>query len=196
MIQRVDIRNIRKNSRAYKILKYLALGSGFIILSTISPYGGARVVKSLIQNYLRRKRFEKYRFLTDLKNLQKRDLIDYQDLGNGNVKIIITARGKQKVLLNNIDEIKLKKQKRWDGKWRLIIFDIPHSRKGARDAFRKILKNLGFYPLQKSVFITPYPCENEIDFIASIFDIRQNVLLLYVNNFEGEEKLKYHFKIK
>lgn len=75
------------------------------------------------------------------------------------------------------------------------MFDIPHNHRTARDALRKKLLDLKFYPLQKSVFITPYPCEDEVDFIASIFDIRKYILILYVVYFEGEEKLKHHFNI-
>ena len=186
---------IRKNSRPYKILKNLGIGTGVLIISTISPLAGSQIVKGLIKEYFRRKNFERYRFLNDLKNLQKRDLIDYQELDNNKIKIVLTKQGKEKMLMYQIDEMKLKKPPNWDKKWRLIMFDIPHQYKKARDVFRLKLKNLEFYPIQKSVFITPYPCENEIDFLASVFDIRRFILVLYVSRFEGEEKLKHHFKI-
>ena len=75
------------------------------------------------------------------------------------------------------------------------MFDIPHDHKIARDAFRTKLEDLKFYSLQKSVFITPYPCEKEIEFIATVFDVRKHVLILYVSRFEGEEKLKHHFGV-
>lgn len=186
---------LQRNSRPYRILKHLALGVGFLIISTVSPLSGALAVRGLLKEYFRKKRFERYRFLNDLKNLQKRELIDYQDLGDGNVKIIITKGGQQRMLVYSIDEIKIKKTKRWDRKWHLVTFDIPHGYKKARDAFRTKLKNLEFYPLQKSVYLTPYPCEDELEFLTSVFDIRKYVLILHVNHFEGEEKLKHHFKI-
>ena len=63
-----------------------------------------------------------------------------------------------------------------------------------RELVRK-LKALGFYPIQKSVFLTPYACEKEIDFVCSIFEVREHVLIFYVSHFEGEEKLKHHFKL-
>jgi DNA-binding transcriptional regulator PaaX len=91
--------------------------------------------------------------------------------------------------------MKLKRPAKWNGKWRLVMFDIPHGYKRARDAFRQKLKRLEFYPIQKSVFITPYPCEDEIDFLASVFDIRKHVILMNIADFEGEEKLKRHFRI-
>ncbi|HXF44475.1 MAG TPA: hypothetical protein VNK70_03370 [Candidatus Paceibacterota bacterium] len=195
LVTKVKVRKVRKNSNPYKLLKTLGLATGVLIISTISPLGGAATVKSLIKGYMRKKRFEKHRFLSDLKNLQFRELIDYQEYPNNKVKITLTKRGEKAILQFNLDEMKIKKPARWDGKWRLIMFDIPHHQKQARDALRKKLKQLEFYPLQKSIYITPYPCEKEIEFIASLFNIRNNLLILYVSHFEGEEKLKYHFKI-
>ena len=166
-----------------------------MLISTLSPAGGSAIVKSLIKDYFRRKSFEKYQFLKDLKSLQKRELIDYKELNDGRVKITMTKKGKEKILIYNLDSMELKKPARWDRKWRIIIFDIPEDMKRAREAIRKKLKDLNFYPLQKSVFITPYSCEDEIDFIASIFNIRKYILILYVSHFEGEEKFKHYFKI-
>ena len=186
---------IRKNSKNSQLLKYLAIGSGVVILSMVSPLSSAQLIRNVIKGYFRKKRFEKERFLRDIKRLQTRELIDYRELGDGKIKIVITKAGKKLALLNNLDNISLKPQKKWDRKWRLILFDIPHLERQARDAFREKLKDLNFYPLQKSVFITPFPCEEEIDFIASIFDIRRYILVLYISHFEGEEKLKYHFKV-
>lgn len=186
---------LRKGSGSYKLLKYLAFGSGILILGSISPLGGSQLTSSLLSNYFRRKSFEKHRFLTDLKKLQKRELIDYREFDDSRIKIVLTAKGKEKTLIYKLDDIKLDMPRRWDSKWRLIIFDIPHFCKKARDIFRKKLLDLKFYPIQKSVFITPYPCEDEIDFIASVFDIRKYILILYVSGFEGDEKLKYHFNI-
>ena len=186
---------IRKGSRPYKILKTLSLGAGVLIVSTISPMGGAKIVRELIKSYFRQKYFKKYRFLKDLKNLQNRDLLDYRELDNGQIKMTLTKNGRKQTLNYKLDEIKLQKTAKWDGRWRLVMFDIPHYKRRARDAFRMKLKSLEFYPLQRSVFITPYPCEQEIDFLASIFEVRRHVILVYGSHFEGQEKLKHHFKL-
>ena len=53
----------------------------------------------------------------------------------------------------------------------MIIFDIPEKKKSAREALRDKLKDLGFAKLQDSVWITPFPCENEINFIKLVFDL-------------------------
>ena len=59
----------------------------------------------------------------------------------------------------------------WDKKWRLVIFDIPEKKKPAREALREKLKDLGFAKLQDSVWVTPFPCENEIKLIKLVFNL-------------------------
>lgn len=186
---------IRKDSKPYKILRQILIAGGFLTLATISPVGGAKLTQDLIKLYFRKKRFERERFLRDLKRLQMRELLDYKELSNGNIQLMLSKAGKHFELKYNFENIKLNRSKRWDGQWRMIIFDIPDTQKQARDAFRQKLRQLGFYPVQKSVFITPYECEKEIDFICSIFDIRRYILIFYINRFEGEKKLRHYFKI-
>ena len=65
----------------------------------------------------------------------------------------------------------IKKTPTWDGLFRVIIFDIPENRKGIREIFRKKLKELEFQQLQKSVFVSPYECRNEIDFLKNVYEI-------------------------
>lgn len=149
----------------------------------------------MIRGYFRKKRFEKEKFLRDIKNLQERKLIDCKELPNGKLKIILTGKGKEKILEYSIDDIRLDIKKHWDGRWRMIIFDIPESKKKARDALREKLTQLRFYQVQESVYLTPYECEREIDFICSVFDIRRYVLIFYISHFEGEEKIRYYFKV-
>jgi len=189
-------KNLYKNSAPSKILRTLLIGGGILVLGTIAPAAGAGLIKSLISAYFKNKKFERNRFLRDLKSLQKRELVNYQEMDDGSVKIALSKKGKEIILRYQLDEIHLDKKKRWDRLWRMIVFDIPHDQKRARDALREKLVEWECYAIQKSVFITPYECEKEIDFICSVFGInRNNVLIFYVKNFEGEEKIKHYFSL-
>lgn len=186
---------LHKDSNSYKILKYVLLAGGFLAVASMAPTGGAQIVQNFTREYFRKKKFERSRFLRDLRRLQSRELIDYKEKTNGNVEIVLTKSGKKKILEYNIDDLKLNKEKKWDGKWRMIMFDIPNSKKKIRDILRQKLKLLEFYPIQKSVFISPYECEKEIDFISSFYNVGNNILLFHTHDFEGEEKLKHYFKL-
>lgn len=179
----------RKPSRPQELLKFFAVGSGIVALSLVAPQLPAK----LLREYLRQKRFQRNRFLQDLRRLQSRELIELREHPAGIVKIILKRRGKEVALTFTLEGMNIKKPLRWDEKWRLIIFDIPENKKHARNTLQMKLKELNFYALQKSVFIHPYPCEDEIDFISQIFDVRDHILLLTVDDFEGSEKLLHHF---
>lgn len=80
------------------------------------------------------------------------------------------------------------KNKKWDGKWRIIIFDIPEELRKNRDSFRRKLYNLGFYMLQKSVFVLPYPCDEELGYICSCLDITDYVDVIRAESVGYKEK--------
>jgi len=117
-------------------------------------------------------------------------LIDLQESKDGTVKIKLLKSGKQRTLEYKTGEMSLKKPKLWDGKWRVVTFDIPAGERRARDVVRGNLKRLGFFRYQKSVFIHPYPCADEIDFLVEIYGLRRYVRQLIVEDLDDELRLR------
>jgi len=116
--------------------------------------------------------------------LYRLDFIDKIENKNGLIELSITEKGKLKALNCQLKNIKNKEEK-WDGKWRMVAFDIPEKYKKGRDALRHKLKKIGFCELQKSVFITPYDCRKEIGFLVDSFELSKYVrfgVLEYVDN--------------
>ena len=99
----------------------------------------------------------------------------------------ITEEGNKLLKSFDYDELKLPNPKRWDKKWRLVTFDIPDKKKRERNAFSEKLKDLGFYPLQESVFIYPYDCRDEIDFICEFLSISRHVNYCLVESLDKRE---------
>jgi len=106
---------------------------------------------------------------------------------------LLTPKGEARLKTIVIDEIEIKSRKHWDGKWRLVMYDLPIRFKRARNAFRWKLKDLGFFQFQKSAWIFPYPCEEELSFVADFFGVQKYVEILEVNKISNEAKLKSHF---
>jgi phenylacetic acid degradation operon negative regulatory protein len=68
-------------------------------------------------------------------------------------------------LLGNFVALKQARYKRpWDGKWRLVIYDIPEAQKHNRTYLRRLLQDLGFGKIQLSSWASPY------DFSSLIYD--------------------------
>src|SRR3989338_1101787 len=131
-----------------------------------------------------------------VKNLYKSKLIKSTENNDGSVSMTLTGKGKLTTFTYNIDKLKLIKPKSWDGLWRIVLFDIPEYKKMARDALSFKLKSIGFYPLQKSVFIYPFECKKELDFLIEFFELRQYVRLLTVNKTDIDLHLKEIFGFK
>ena len=85
--------------------------------------------------------------------------------------------------------------KRWDGKWRLVIFDIPESSREKRDHLRYLLKQNKFCKLQASVFISPYPLNREaLEYLqfSKLFDY---IRILRVDEMDNDSDLRKKFKL-
>lgn len=84
----------------------------------------------------------------------------------------------------------MKKEK--DGKWKMIIFDIPESQRAVRDFLRTKIKQLGFKKWQNSIWITPYripaDVENELQILSDKYYIRL-LTIEKINNTSDLEKL-------
>ena len=87
------------------------------------------------------------------------------------------------------------KPARWDRKWRIVIFDIPEYLKSTRDIMRARLKQIGMIELQKSVFVHPYPCEKEIEFLTEFYEVKPHVRLIIAESIDSEFHLKTKFKL-
>lgn len=120
-------------------------------------------------------------------------LIDFKEENDGTITVALLDQEKIRRLSFDFVKIKIKKPEKWDGKWRLVIFDIPESKKGARDSFRQKLKGLGFHELQKSVFVHPFECGDEIDFLIEVFELRPYVKQAVLTNLTNELELREIF---
>lgn len=171
------------------ILRALAIGACvFVILS--SPTGTRRLLKGI------RKEWHKKKAQRALEGLRKRSLVDYKVQRNGTILVTATKEGKQKVAEWDIENLVLEKPQKWDGRWHIVISDIAEGRKRAREAFREKIYELGFYKLQKSVYVYPYPCQAEIELICSIYQIPDyEVLHIIAEQIPLEDKLRKHFKL-
>ncbi len=141
------------------------------------------------------KKFSDKQIKDSINYLRYQKLIEYVADKNGKTIVKITTKGKTRLRAFSIDLMEIKKPKKWDSKWRLVIFDIPIRFTKGREALRYHLKQLNFFQFQKSAWIYPYPCEDEIIFIANFFGVGKCVEILTVEGILREEKIKRHFKL-
>ncbi len=128
-----------------------------------------------------------------IKSLYESKMIEEKYNKDGTITIVLTDEGKKKTLVYDLDEMKIKKPKQWDKKWRLVMFDIPEDKKKERDGLRFRLKKMDFYEFQKSVFVHPFDCKKEIDFIVELYKIRKFVRFILAEKLDNGFHLRKHF---
>ena len=113
---------------------------------------------------------------------------------NKGTMVKITKFGQMQILQYDLEKMALNKD-RWDGKWRIIFFDIIELDRKKRNNLRKYLRKLGLYPMQESVYVSPYDCDREIQYLREILDVPHSVKIGVLEQLENSEDLKKIFKL-
>jgi phenylacetic acid degradation operon negative regulatory protein len=103
-------------------------------------------------------------FLRQLQRLEKRQFLDRRVDRSGNRVHRLTEAGRLHALGGRDPGAHWKRH--WDGRWRLVLFDVPRTRNATRDKLRRYLRNRGFGCLQNSVWITPDPVNEERNLLS------------------------------
>ncbi len=178
----------KRKELSKEILKGLALG-GLVVASFALP----NLPKMFSMLGIKTPK-EEYRARRALANLARQKLIKITDKGDEQI-VEITEAGKKRTMRYKFDDIFIERPPKWDGLWRVIMFDIPEKHKKGRDALSRKLKEMEFYPLQKSVFVFPFKCKDELDFICEIFNIRKFVYYFAAKSIDNEKLLKQYYDL-
>ena len=136
----------------------------------------------LIKKY--RKLRNKQQFNKLIYNLKKNNYIKIKSL-EGKQAIVLTHKGIDKALrarfkIEGIQE----KKKRKDGKWIMIIFDVPEAYKKSRELLRSILQNLGYKIFQKSVWVTPYDVSEKTEELLQFYNLEKYVRIFLIEEID------------
>ena len=112
---------------------------------------------------------------------------------NGTSIVRLTTLGKRKVLKYSQETLKIDTPYHWDGRWRVVMYDVPSSRRELSELLRQALRTLGFYKMQESVYVYPYPCFDQIEFLREYYALGDIVQYMLVNKIENDEAYKTYF---
>jgi len=153
---------------------------------------------SQTRTFHKSKKYSKKQMQRAFQNLKYKKLIEIVQESDEKFRIQLTNKGVIRIKDFCLEALTIEKPEKWDGKWRILIFDIPTRPKiynQAREALRRKIKDLGFYQMQKSVWVYPYDCEDEILFIAELFQVQKYIEILTVEKLLHENELKKKFEI-
>ena len=169
----------------------LLLLGGLAFGCSYTPHKQWRVLKTVSKEW---KKLDQEKLHKNINNLYRYEFVGKNKKEDGSVELFLTEKGKWRALNYRLENIKNKKGK-WDGKWRMVAFDIPEKDKRGRNALRQKLKKIGFCELQKSVLITPYECRKEIGLLVNFFSLEKYVRFGVLDFVDSGEYFKKIFKI-
>ncbi len=190
---------LRKNSLSYKILIAIkdsligGLKGGLEVI--LFPHQALKGF-SLYYDPVFAAKFTKPQFNRGLFQLKKQGYLKQKKQKGKKIYFNLTSKGKLEIIryIIKMDKRKLP----WDGKWRIIIFDVPEISRKDRDFLRNQLRWLGFMELQKSVWIFPYEIKSELkEFIKLCrLKLKGDVRFLTAEDIDNDKDIKKYFKLK
>lgn len=175
-----------------EILKYVLVGiglTGLVLVAITAPN-----LFSAFAQLSGRKDYRKSQIRRAFDHARKSQMIEIKKTGSG-YAVMLTEKGKERMAKFRLGELHLPKAKKWDGKWRIVIFDIPEKYKPNRLVFQKKLKELGMAQMQKSVWVWPYDLQDEVDLMKEAYEIRPFVRLALAQNIDRQTDLLKFFNL-
>ena len=111
-------------------------------------------------------------------------------------KLRLTLKGVHALQQLELRNYLIPKPRRWDNKWRVLVFDIPEKKRILRNRIRRTLRSIGFKLLQGSVWVYPYDCEDLIMLLKADFHVGRSMLYMVVDALEYDTYLREEFELK
>lgn len=169
------------------------LKTGVVLTVALTAPNALRVLKS----YMKEKDPWKEYYPSSIRRctvrLWRKGFVEVKESKNG-YQVCLTHKGVSQVLEYDLNAMGIPEQNPWDKKWRMVFFDIPAGEK-VRHVFRRQLQELGFFPMQESVYVYPYPCTKEIQFLREVYGIPHEVKLAVVERLENDQDLRRYFSL-
>ncbi len=145
------------------------VGLGVIGVPTYSAPNTAQILQFLDPKNDRQKK----KIWNIVRYLEKRGDV-YIKEESGHAYVYLSAKGKLRLNSDTIWQLQLTEPRRWDKKWRIVMFDFP-TRTRSRHEFRSKLEDFGFQMYQRSVFIYPHECRDEVFMVAKWLKVHQHI---------------------
>jgi len=177
-----------RNSKIQSAILRTVGTAGLLSVALLAPNALRlfKISKSNSRAFLRNK---KHSINNSRNRLIKNGFIKYNKDGF----LMLTKLGEKELRKIEGSNYSVIKPRRWDGKWRILTFDIKENKKSLRDQIRRVLVLIGFVKLQNSVWIFPYDCEDMITLLKADFEIGKDLLYIIAEKVENDQQIKNIF---
>lgn len=177
-----------------EVILGLAATGGLLTVAVIAPnalklINTAKWARKTYKNWGSKTQEQKNKIASSFYYLKSRGYVDLEPK-NGNFLVKITQKGRGKIIKMNFESLRFKKEKSWDKKIWLIFADIPVELRSQANVFRKKIKNMGLFTLQRSIWAYPYDIRDEVNFISKYYGLDQYVSIAKTSWLEQEDSQK------
>jgi DNA-binding transcriptional regulator PaaX len=196
----MDKKDEKQNYKAHQLKNIVmsALGISLVLGGSILITPNFPIVLSVlikIIEELKGQKIPKPKVRRVLKRLEKRRLISLEGRGD-QVQVKVLENGRIKLLKYSIKSLlEVKMNKKWDGKWFIVVFDVPEVERNKRNFLRKFLNEIGFFLYKQIVYVFPYECEEEIKLVKRIVEGGNYISYFEAGRLEREEEVKEFFML-
>lgn len=171
------------------LLRFVAVG-GVTTAAIVAP-NSIQLFEKPLQNYLKKldEKDREKELLRLVRYSRSKGLIS----DNYQHGLQITDIAKKRLKSFELTDLQITRPITWDGHWRIVFYDIPEHKKSGRDALSSKLRQLGFYQLQRSVWIHPFPCQEEISEVALAYGVASYITLLEAASIQNKKRLEAIF---
>lgn len=180
----------RKSALQRKIL--LLLLGGLALGLTRNPNQYFRIAREIHREW---QNIDRDSLNRAVHSLYKSKLVSTKCNSDGALALVLSKSGERLALTYDIENMEIKVPARWDNNWRIVMFDVPETVRRTRDSLRMHFKNMGFYEFQKSVFVHPYPCAKEIEYIIQFYQASKYIRFVVATEIDNAIELKRHFHL-
>lgn len=174
-----------------KILLAVLAGGGLVFAGAVAP-NLIRAVEQTRRFGSGKRSLKEKSMRSTFSRLKKDGLVVLKETSEGVVTIFLSEKGRRYVY-DFTHVPKIKKPLIWDRKWRVVVFDIVTKKRREHEIFRRQIKKMGFLQLQKSVWVFPYRCEDEILFLAKQLGIVEYIEIFTAQKMIHKKELEKTF---
>ncbi len=186
---------VAKLKTAGSVVLGIVVAAGALTIAAMAP-NALQLIKFLPGLNKRNKRYsESEEIAKAVYYLRDRGYVELLPRGN-DYEIRVTKKGHKRILKFDLQKLEVPRPEKWDGKWWIIIADVPINERVHAGYLRDKFKAMCFFPLQKTVWVYPYDPRDQVDFVSSYFSLERFLTILRADKLdpEDEKELTSFFK--
>jgi Phenylacetic acid-responsive transcriptional repressor len=165
--------------------------AGIGLAFSYSPFQQYRLIRGVSKEW---RQINRHALRRAIDAFEKEGILEMVRRADGEYDVVLTTKGTLFAQITCFDAlVEHPRPERWDGVWRVVMYDVPeHSAQFRRELCVKLAK-IGFFEYQRSVFVYPYPCLEQVRMLQDLYDAHRYVRYAEATHIDADKALRVFF---